>query len=228
MEAQKPVLRLLCLRHGQTRYTGVLPDLTEEGQAKVKRAALVDVSYWIRRNKIASAALRIVHSPAARAEGTASIIAEAIRHPHPIVVNEEIGPMAWRDPIRCKEALGGLFGRGYIDYETEPTFGDSSLFETQSEMRERRFAHLARRIDAAARGTEPQCEIEISHYEFLCPLTAELFGVVASESTALQYVEPIELAFYEMGNDVYYVSGRFRNLDRSAAFSLRGRVFTAV
>jgi hypothetical protein len=225
---QDPFLRLLCLRHGKTRYTGVLPDLTEEGIAAVRRAANIDVTYWMRRNKIAPSALSIVHSPAARAQGTAMIIAETIRHPHPIVKVEEIGPMVQRDPVRCEKVLNGFVGRGYIDYETEPDFADPTLFETPSEVEERRFAHLARRIEVAMKAPQPQFEVEISHYEVLCPITAKLFGVVSSAETALKYVEPIELDFFEMAKDVCYVRGRFRDLSQAAAFSLEDRAFSPV
>jgi broad specificity phosphatase PhoE len=208
------------LRHGKTNYTGVFPDLTNEGMQQVRRAAHVDVSFWMRKNRIAQNALAIGSSPSPRAHGTADVIASVVRHPRPIVIDAALDQMAWRDPVRCKEALGGLHGRGYIDYETEPIFSDSTLFETPCEMRTRHFSFFAEYIRKAILGKVPPCALLVSHYEVLCHLTRDVFGVTASLETALKHVEPIELAIFERDGKTVNVSGQFRDIGESKVFDL--------
>ncbi len=215
------------MRHGETRYTGVFPDLTDEGVQQATRAANVDAAYWMRRNRIHHDDLRIVSSPAPRAHGTADIAAKVLRHPYSIALDSELGPMAWRDTARAKAALGGLSGRGYIDYETEPTFGDPEIFETQSEMRERWASCFARYIADASRRRTPTNYAWFSHYEVLCHPVREIFGVIASRETALRYAESIELSVRRMSRDVFHVSGRFRDLERVSLFDIENRTFSS-
>ena len=219
---------MLCLRHGHTHYTGKFPDLTEQGLAQAVRAANVDVAYWMRSNKVAPGSLDIISSPAPRAHGTAHTVAQVARLPNPIQLEKQLDQMAWRDPVRCKEALGGFAGKGYIDYETEPVFADETMFETPSEMRVRWFTYLARHIDRAAKGKVSRFALLTSHYEVFCHIVAGLFGVTASAETALKYVEPIELAVFEMGAEKYYVAGIFRDMSRAAVFDLADLSFTPV
>jgi hypothetical protein len=56
----------------------------------------------------------------------------------------------------------------------------------------------------------------------------EVFGIVATRETELRHVEPIELSFYEMTKDVYYVSARFREQDAAVAFDVEGMRFSPV
>lgn len=225
---QEPILRMLCLRHGDTRYTGVFPDLTEHGLAQAVRAANVDVVHWMRKHKVDATALDIISSPAPRAHGTAHTVAQVARLPNPIQLEKRLDQMAWRDPVRCKEALGGFAGKGYIDYETEPAFADETMFETPSEMRVRWFTFFAHHIDRAAKQKVSGYCLLTSHYEVFCHIVAGLFGITASAETALKHVEPIELTIFEMGAEKYYVTGIFRDMNRSAVFDLADLSFAQV
>lgn len=222
---QEPILRTQYLRHGHTKYTGAGLDLTVEGIAQAIRAANVDVAYWMRHNKIAPRSLLIMSSPAARAYGTADTIVKTLRLPGEIIIDPDLSPMTWRDPERCKAALGGLAGRGYIDYETEPIFGDPSLFETQEEMRKRAFKRFARRIREARDTGRPQYELSFSHYEVFCHYVAALFDIVASESTALRYAEPIELTVFDVSTDSCLVLSEFRKQTSWLTFNIAEETF---
>lgn len=144
------------------------------------------------------------------------------------MIRDELNQMAWRDNERCKLALQGLHGRGYIDYETEPIFADKELFETPSEMRERFFSFLAKYVEESDECGETQYRVLVSHYEVFCHIVSELFGVAPSEATALRHVEPIELSFFEMEQGAYYVAGCFRDIDCVASFDIKTKTLTLV
>lgn len=220
----KPILCFIGARHGETRYTGTFPDLTEEGVKQSQDAARA-ISRWIQAYGISPAGISIVSSPAPRARGTAEVIKEMLTLTGDVVIDPALSPMAWRDPERCRVALGGFSGRGYIDYETEPVFADPTLFETPSEMRTRSFARLADRIRVAMRGEGASYEIAVSHYEVWCHLMAELFGIVASESEAYRLGETMELAVFPATDDRVMILGVCRGEQHSMLFDLRELIF---
>ena len=67
--------RAIFLRHGQTEYTDVFPDLTNKGVETVTNSAN-SIECFLKGNSN----VVIVTSPAARAQGSASIIAKIIGH----------------------------------------------------------------------------------------------------------------------------------------------------
>jgi len=210
------LLQFLCLRHGQTQYTGAFPDLTGEGIAHMKKVGKTIIRPWIRTRQALSGRLQVISSTAVRALGSAHTAMVHINWRQGVDLVEEIGPMAWRDEALCQQALKGLVGRGYIDYETEPVFADASLFETPTEMRQRSFKFFADYV--RDRWVLIRCCILFSHYEFLCPWTNELFGIVPSEETALKHGEHFELSFYQVNDSTMLIRGTFRGEKKEALF----------
>lgn len=213
-------LKLLFLRHGKTNYTGKPNDLTPEGELHARQVAADFVSSWVRRSKIAHSDLTMVSSPAPRAQYTAAVVAEVLGYKEPVVIRDELQPMIWRDPDRALVACKGLSGKGYIDYETEPVFADPMIFETPDEVRKRWYSFFSEYIQFALK-TGPGNAIFVSHYEVFCNLVRDIFGIVASEATALQYVEPIDLSVssFVIPNRVV-LSGFFRNRVAAIMFDL--------
>ncbi|KKW36960.1 MAG: hypothetical protein UY81_C0008G0012 [Candidatus Giovannonibacteria bacterium GW2011_GWA2_53_7] len=211
------VSHILCLRHGKTRYTGVFPDLTEEGGAHIQQVAHAFVKPWMIEHKIDRSTLEIVSSPAPRAQGTADVVTRVVGH-IPVVVCKNLGAMEWRDGARARAALEAFNGKGYVDYETEPVFGDATIFETREEVRDRWYTFLAGYIRSVWLSKSPQHAIMVSHYEVLQNVVYDLFGIVASAETALQHGEPILLSvsFDDLGRAT--VSGRFRDVTAIALF----------
>lgn len=219
VKAQK--LQLLCIRHGKTNYTDVFPDLTNEGMEHVRSVANTEIPKWIDTYSIPRDGLIVVSSPAPRAHGTASVIMEELGHTSPIILKDELGPTKWEDVERCKIALRGFSGVGYINYETEPVFADPELFETPGEVRARFYTFLAHYINIAFDAPQPLHGILVSHYESLCNITRDVFGIVASEKTALQYVEPIALSIALTNDSRYvYIAGTFRERKSHSLFDL--------
>lgn len=226
MSSDKVILSFLCLRHGKTRYTGILPDLTEEGIAEVRSVALKHVGPWMDAERAAGRNPVIEASPAPRAHGTALVVAESLQLRRRVRLCEDLNSLAWRDPARARAACQGLSGKGYIDYETEPVFADASIFETPSEVRDRWYQFLAKRIMIARRSPSRRSAAVVSHYEVFCNPTRDLFGIVATESTALQYAEHLTLRVKRgTCGRLVEVEGEFRGERRSAHFDLEKKRF---
>jgi broad specificity phosphatase PhoE len=225
---QQPVLRLYCLRHSKTPYSNIFPDLTDEGKAMAESVASQDVLHWMRRHGINGRGdLAMYSSPSPRALGTAHVIKEVIGHPHDVLLERDIEPLRWYDPIECKKVMMSLAGT-YIHLETEPRINDPKLFEPIPEVRSRTYGYLARMVEHACTAKVLPNGIVVAHYEVFCHLVLEIFGIVATRETELRHVEPIELAFYEMARGTFYITARFRDLDRAVVFNLEDRMFTPV
>ncbi len=225
---QEPVLRLYCLRHSKTPYSGIFPDLTDEGKAMAEDVARRGVLHWMYRNRINGRGdLAMYSSPSPRARGTAHVIKETICYPHMVMPEADIGPLRWYDPVECAEVMKSLAGT-YIHLESEQRLNNPKLFEPIPEVRSRFYSYIARMVaDACAAKVLPN-GIVVAHYEVFCHLVLEIFGIVATRETELRHVEPIELAFYEMAKDTFYVTAIFREFERAAAFNLEDRVFSPV
>lgn len=220
-----PPLHILLIRHGKTNYTGIPPDLTDEGEIHVRSVAQSKVKEWMREHDIKLPKLNITSSPQARAHGTAMVIAQELGYKFSVTITSDLDAMRWKDKERCLLALGGHKGKGYIDYETEPIFADPTLFETPDEVRARWYDFLARYIEGTREGCRARNVIFVSHYEVFCNITRDVFGVIASKETALAYAEPIALSIVPTSDShCTYISGKFRNETRSALFDLSSHV----
>ncbi|OGZ05835.1 MAG: hypothetical protein A2845_03455 [Candidatus Lloydbacteria bacterium RIFCSPHIGHO2_01_FULL_49_22] len=216
-----PDLEILCLRHGKTNYTEKFPDLTPDGILHVRKVATETVLPWILKHGINPRVLGIVASPAPRALGTAANVAEVIGYQGKILPQGEIGPMARRDSVRAALVYRDLrAGKQYVSYETDPAFRDRTIFETPPEVRARWYAFLADYI-RCARIHGPRHMIFVSHYEVLCNIVHDLFGIVASEPAELRHAEPIFLSVSDYAPSVsVIISGQFRGKEALGVLDL--------
>lgn len=221
-------VRILCLRHGETNYTDVFPDLTPIGESRVREVATDLAESWVKKHKIQPSQLAILSSPKTRAHGTAAIIAQTLgHHADMIIIRKELDAMKWLDPARALSACKGLHGKGYINYETEQVFADPAIFESQDQIRGRWYAFLSEYISAALAQNAAQYTIMVSHYELFCNITKDIFGIVASESSALKNVEPIHLTALAVGSkDEVILYGAFRGEMCFSEFNLNSHVLT--
>ena len=189
------------MRHGQTEYTDIYPDLTPEGIRTIKRAALIIQSIVNEHHK-----LTIATSPMARAMGSTSIIAEAlncgkekIRKEPDIsaaVVRDEKEARAILDEYMLKVGVEGLC----LAYGADPRFEDGKAIEPRSAVRERflkYFASLIRQF-LVNTGLLP-CVIIISHYEFLYHFVESIFELNYKKDNPLGHGEVIEVSFFDIG-----------------------------
>jgi phosphohistidine phosphatase SixA len=216
-------LQILCLRHGKTHYTGQPRDLTPEGEAHVRQVAKDVVLPWMDTHRIDARNLKIRSSSAPRAHFTAwsvsDVIQEEKRMLPTLLPQQDIGPTVQRDKVRAAQVYESLrAGQRHVSYEQEPDFQDPTIFETPREVRARWYAFLARYImynfDDHA--------IFVSHYEVLCNLVHDLFGIVATKETELRHAEPIYLSVseYDADSGLVMLSGKFRGQSAMAVFCL--------
>lgn len=223
------IIDITLLRHGRTDYTEKGLDLTDEGEAHSRQVAEKSVLPWLDVLQVRRQDLSIITSPAARAKGTGTVISQVVGNDRGIVVYEVLKPMAWRDPVRALAILGDMKKRGgYIDYETEKCFADSSIFETHKEVKERWHKFFAQYITSLTHRTEMcRATVLVAHYELLCNVVHDLFGVVSSEATALQHTEPIFLSLHRTDDaNLILVEGKFRDMANFRLFDLNHRRFT--
>ncbi len=218
----------MALRHGRTDYTELGLDLTVEGEAHSRQVAEKSVLPWLYSLQVQREDLSIITSPAARAKGTGTVISQVVGNHRGIVVYDILKPMAWRNSIRALAILGEMKKRGgYIDYETEKCFADASIFETHGEVKERWYKFFARYIISVTHRTEmPRATVLVAHYELLCNVAHDLFGVVSSEATALQHTEPISLSLHRTDDaNLILVEGKFRDMADFRLFDMTARQF---
>lgn len=220
MNHKKSALHFLLLRHGPTAYTGKPNDLTPEGEIRVRQVAKDFVEPWFRMSRITHGELSMVSSPSPRAQYTAEVVAEVLGYKTPIIKRDELQPMILRDPDRALAAYRGLSGRGYIDYETEPVFADPAIFEPPDEVRKRWYTFFSAYIRSAFR-SGPRHALFFSHYEVFCHPVCDVFGIVASEATALKHGEPICLSVLPtLRHERVIIFGRFRGQKAIVIFDL--------
>jgi broad specificity phosphatase PhoE len=227
MDSQLSVVRILCLRHGKTKYTGKLNDLTPEGELHIREIAADIAVSWIAKHSIDLSQLAVVSSSAPRARYTAEVVAQVLGHRAPLIICSELQPMIWRDHTRALAACNGLIGKGYINYETEPVFSDPTIFETPDEVRARWYSFLSQYITSVLEQKSARCTILVSHYELFCNVVNDLFGIAASESTALAHGEPVHLSDFPTNyKERVILLGRFRGELGMAVFDLSTLVLT--
>lgn len=222
------IIDIMALRHGKTDYTEKGLDLTEEGEAHSRQVAEKSVLPWLHSLQVRREDLSIITSPAARAKGTGTVISQVVGNDRGVVVYDILKPMAWRDQARARAILGAMKTRGgYIDYETEACFADASTFETHREVKERWCKFFAQYITSVTHRTEMRrATVLVAHYELLCNITHDLFGVVSSEATALQHTEPISLSLFRTDDaNLTLVEGKFRDMANFRLFDMKARQF---
>lgn len=221
--SQKLSLEILCIRHGKTAYTNAPNDLTPEGKAEVEQVAVAEVLPWIDAHRIDVRNLRIQSSTAPRAHYTAQCISEIIQRSKlfapSLLPAEGLNPVGCKDEKRAEEVYRALrAGDRHVSYENEPGFQDPTIFELATEVRARWYDYLARYVMYHS----AQPAVFVSHYEVLCNLTHDLFGIVATKDTELRHAEPIFLSVteHDRENGLVLISGKFRNHTSEAIFNL--------
>ena len=89
---------IIFLRHGQTKYADVFPDLTPQGKKTIHQSAH---KIWCISDK--HRAVIIKSSPLARAQGSASIIASVIGFKDKIIIEDELKAIVIKDIAKGKE-----------------------------------------------------------------------------------------------------------------------------
>jgi len=187
------------LRHGQTDYTDVFPDLTEEGIKTIEKSAQAIMPFIEGHQNIV-----IIASPVARSLGSAAVVARTIGYQGKIKKEPNIQAAVVKDRMLAKAiffehvANGGMRGLS-VAYGNDPRYEDAKIIEPRSEVKKRflgYFAHLIRSL-LINTGLAP-CFIHVSHYETLYHFVENLFGLDYKKEDPLDNGEIIVVSIYDV------------------------------
>ncbi len=164
---------LLFLRHGKTNYTGIFPDLTDDGKEEISKAA-DEILEIVKDMK----SVRIVSSQLPRALGTAGIIAKRLQYADKDI-DQELA-------IRCMDFLNnelatalwsGFASARDVDraYKHDLRFESGEAVEKRSAIQQRFNEYLEDLFAQFIADKLADVTIHSSHYEVLWNL-ADVFG----------------------------------------------------
>ena len=159
--------QILFVRHAQTTYSNIYPDITEEGTEQLRQTAK-GLHPFIFNGTYPN--LKIIASPAVRAQGSARVLVEALQHAGEIITEPLLRDMHVYNWPRAKELFNQcLLNGGRVEdvYDFDDCFEDENIFESRSVIQERFFCYMGQLQAALAQSTEPQCIVAVSHFEVL-------------------------------------------------------------
>jgi len=193
------------LRHGESEYTGVFPDLTDEGGKTIQKSSVAIEKI---RSDFPENLTTLISSPAARAQGSASIIAQrmAIKRVGRVPL---LGPTQVKDkergrPVFQEYLVAGGIRSLCIAYDTDSRFEDGIIFEPRSEVRKRFYRYLAMLAQCMRVVSFNHFVVAVSHYEVLYSFVEELFKLDYARISPLNHGELIRVLFHrtEESNEV--------------------------
>ena len=207
--------RAIFLRHGQSNYTEVFPDITEEGKRVIKESAKAIKEKW---RQWGCPSLRLLSSPKARALGSATIIKEVLEYSDEIQACSAISCLECRCIEKAKEIFEGYKSAGHsleADYPHNPLFEDGRIFEPRSTIQKRFFVFLEDFFRQSKDIKTFSLFIFVSHYEVLYNFIESIFRNYIDKGGVLSYGELIIVSLYDN-----FIEVEFRK-QKAEIFSLR-------
>ena len=192
--------RAIFLRHGQTEYTDVFPDLTEQGMETIKRSARSIKPIAEEHQRIS-----IVASPLARAQGSAAIIANELEYKGEIREEPAITAAILKKILQAKALFNEYMSNGgmralAIAYGIDPRYENGQVIEPRSRIRKRFFEYFTNMIRSLVTTAQlPPCLIHVSHYEVLYHFVERLFELDYEKDEPLDYGEIIVISIFDIG-----------------------------
>lgn len=222
--------QIIFLRHGQTDYTDVFPDLTKEGQAVIRDAAeKIKSMLFNDRNVVITA------SPAVRAKGSAAIVAEVLGYNGKKIIEEQITSCAAiKDKKRAIALFNEHFSKGGIDglslaYNTDPRYEDGEVIEPRSKVHQRFLKYLSKSVCHLLVCRTPLCIINVSHYEFLYYFVELVFNIDYQKEKPLGHGESIVISVFDVKQpDVVGIKVSFRNKKAEKRFNYKERTLLKI
>jgi len=211
------------LRHGESDYTDVFPDLTDEGRKTIQRSA-VEIEKI--RSDFTDNGTSIVSSPAARAQGSAAIIAKRFGIKRvgriPLLKPTQIRDEEKGKAIYLKYVSDGGMRSLCVAYGKDSRFEDGVIFEPRSEVSARLCKYLAMLAECMFVVQLPHLVVAVSHYEVLCHFVEELFKLDYARSDPLRHGELIRVFFNRAeNNNAVNLDVIFRETRVKALFDIR-------
>ena len=236
-ERSQPAVTVHLVRHGSTSYleddsppeekenlTSLQRrDLTDQGIAEITEYAKTLVAGI----KPANSIVVLWSSPAWRAQGSESIIKEALETAGIEVVkltaNQLMRPFDKRDrksTLHHLEATSDRYQSADAVYARAPIFQSPHPdFESQPEvvLRSYRILHLLQEMASHVQTNGKELHIiAISHFEFINPVMEELFGYRVEDGQGIQKSEDMSISFqYDQKTEVTRISATFRAQTRT-------------
>lgn len=197
---RRPLGSVFFLRHGHSFYTEKFPDLTNRGvETIVKSANLIQT--FLNDNS----SVFIVTSPAARARGSAAIIAKTIGYHGSIKKEYAIQGAIIKDKKKGRALLEEYMSSGRIRaldmaYRTDSRYEEMpDIIEPRSKIKKRFFEYFAKLIEILLARKRPLNLICVSHYEILYHFVEYLFDLDYAKDEPLDHGEVIAVSIFDIG-----------------------------
>jgi broad specificity phosphatase PhoE len=195
---QRLIGRAVFLRHGETEYTDVFPDLTEEGQLTIIKSAKKIEKVFLAQND----GLMLCCSPAKRSGASAILIGKHLKFEGFIGDNTLLSPVEVRDKEKAKEIFDEFILSGghralSVGYATDERFEDPAVFEPRSQVKKRFYRFLKSLAKSMLKWDQRYFVICVSHYEVLYHFVESVFQLDYKKQDPLTFGEPIYISFYK-------------------------------
>jgi len=211
------------IRHGKSVYSEQGRDLTPEGEKQV----IASAREIIEKINPAKEIVVLLSSPAARAKGSAEIIAGLMDEKKIEIYHRGVTGSMRNFDQKDKKYLEELWHDAEkagvsadVLYAKHPKFqAQSEKFETQGEVRKRaeRVFNWIRYLAEHAKKTDKTIHIiGVSHFEFLNPIMEDLFGHKVEEGKGISYGEDLKVIFnYNKTTHKMNIEAEFRGNKKS-------------
>jgi len=210
--------RAIFLRHGQTDYTDIFPDLTDEGKKTIANSAAT------LKNIVGYQNLILVSSPSVRARGSMSIIARKLEYRDEIKIDNRISAVAQHNKeiamaiFNEHKSQGGILSADSA-YSSDSRYEDERIFELRSRVKKRFYDYLSSLSRSLLIYSDTPCIINVSHYELLYHFVESIFKLDYKKDKTLGHGEIINVSFYDVGiNDIVEMETVFRDKTVSGVF----------
>lgn len=218
METMQVFGPVFFLRHGQTDYTNVFPDITAAGKKLLKTRAeemkgIIDDRY-----------AAVIASPTVRTIGSASVVAPILGYRGKVKVEPDITAAGVRNKVRGMEIFTEHVKRGdhhglAIAYSTDPRYEDPNIFEPRSEVIARFYRYLARVVRRLLFCRAGFCLVHVSHYETLYHFVEKVFELDYRKDRPFSFAEMFHMVFRETEYDnVVEITATFRGQTAGGVF----------
>lgn len=206
-----PLFSGVFLRHGQTEYTEIFPDLTEHGKRTIEKSARQIANLGITEK------VHIFSSDRARTRGTAEIIRDILQLPEAVQIEPSLTAMQIIEPEKAQtliQIMAENNGTKNIDklYILSDMFEDGICFESRTAIKQRFLLYLQDFCTKMAVGkAEKAYYIFVSHYELLIHLFQALYPEIFYEAATLRNGELFHISvFTTKDSGIFRIESRFR------------------
>ncbi|MCH7883286.1 histidine phosphatase family protein [Patescibacteria group bacterium] len=200
--------KVTIFRHGETKYTEQYPDLTEIGKQQLEEGG-EELKEEIDRSK---EEIWISSSPAARAQGSADILAKELGIKDKRIAKALRG-VEIRDREEALKMINDIIGPEQDIAKMDKAYADDPQFEERVDVWEPRsevekrtlkgieiITRLFTRYGKQEKNKIPHL-VSVSHYEFFNHLIRKVFNVNPDEERGIQFGEKLELTLLKKNNE---------------------------